>query len=165
MAHGYSVVISNSRDPETLAALVNELGPKARAVTPVEAAQDGEIVVLTIPLKNIRSVPVEPLAGKVVIDTNNYYPQRRSILRTVKVHRQWPTSSSTSSVSRAAKRAPRLAEAAAYAFLDCGIFDNGFALAISQISSRAPTWFAGVTRSRVKGNAGARAFPRARISE
>src|SRR5664280_1358580 len=38
--------------------------------------QDGEIVVVTIPLKNISSVPVEPLAGKVVIDTNNYYPQR-----------------------------------------------------------------------------------------
>ena len=76
VAHGYSVVISNSRDPETLTALVNELGPKARAATPVGAAQGGEIVVVTIPLKNIRSVPVEPLAGKVVIDTNNYYPQR-----------------------------------------------------------------------------------------
>jgi predicted dinucleotide-binding enzyme len=76
VAHGYSVVISNSRDPETLAALVNDLGPRARAATPVEAAQDGEIVVVTIPLKNVRSVPVEPLAGKVVIDTNNYYPQR-----------------------------------------------------------------------------------------
>ena len=76
VAHGYSVVISNSRDPETLAALVKELGPRARAATPVEAAQDGEIVVVTIPLKNISGVPVEPLAGKVVIDTNNYYPQR-----------------------------------------------------------------------------------------
>ena len=76
VAHGYSVVISNSRDPETLAALVKELGPRARAMTPVEAAQDGEIVIVTIPLKNISSVPVEPLAGKVVIDTNNYYPQR-----------------------------------------------------------------------------------------
>ena len=76
VAHGYSVVISNSRDPETLAALVKELGPRARAATPIEAAQDGEIVVVTIPLKNISSVPVEPLAGKVVIDTNNYYPQR-----------------------------------------------------------------------------------------
>jgi predicted dinucleotide-binding enzyme len=34
------------------------------------------MVVVTIPLKNIRSVPIAPLAGKVVIDTNNYYPQR-----------------------------------------------------------------------------------------
>src|SRR5665647_3046694 len=76
VAHGYSVVISNSRDPGTLTALVNELGPRARAATPVEAAKKGDIVVVTIPLKNIRSVPMEPLAGKVVIDTNNYYPQR-----------------------------------------------------------------------------------------
>jgi predicted dinucleotide-binding enzyme len=74
--HGYSVVISNSRGPETLADLVAELGPKARAATPTEAATAGDIVVVTVPLKNYRSVPVEPLAGKVVIDTNNYYPQR-----------------------------------------------------------------------------------------
>jgi predicted dinucleotide-binding enzyme len=69
-------VISNSRGPETLSALVAELGPKARAATTVEAAKAGDIVVVTIPLKNYRSVPVEPLAGKIVIDTNNYYPQR-----------------------------------------------------------------------------------------
>jgi len=75
-AHGYDVVISNSRGPETLAALVAELGPHARAATVVEAAKAGDIVVVTVPLKNYRSVPVEPLAGKVVIDTNNYYPQR-----------------------------------------------------------------------------------------
>src|SRR3954470_21017203 len=76
IAQGHQVVISNSRGPETLADLVKELGPKARAATPVEAAQTGDIVVVSIPLRNIRSVPVEPLAGKVVIDTNNYYPQR-----------------------------------------------------------------------------------------
>jgi 8-hydroxy-5-deazaflavin:NADPH oxidoreductase len=74
--HGYSVVISNSRGPETLAALVAELGPKARAATALNAAQAGDIVVVTVPLKNYRQVPVEPLAGKIVIDTNNYYPQR-----------------------------------------------------------------------------------------
>jgi predicted dinucleotide-binding enzyme len=76
VAHGDDVVISNSRGPETLADLVRELGPRARAATPLEAAQAGDIVVVTIPLKNIASVPVEPLAGKIVIDTNNYYPQR-----------------------------------------------------------------------------------------
>ena len=74
--NGYDVVISNSRGPETLSDLVAELGPKARAATPEDAAKAGDIVVVTIPLKNYRSVPVEPLAGKVVIDTNNYYPQR-----------------------------------------------------------------------------------------
>ena len=76
VAHGYHVVISNSRGPETVAALVAELGPNARAGTAVEAAKAGDIVVVTVPLKNYRQVPVEPLAGKVVIDTNNYYPQR-----------------------------------------------------------------------------------------
>src|ERR1044072_4685291 len=73
---GYNVVISNSRGPETLADLVAELGPNARAATALDAANAGDIVVVTVPLKNYRAVPVEPLAGKIVIDTNNYYPQR-----------------------------------------------------------------------------------------
>ena len=76
VANGYDVVLSNSRGPETLAPLVAELGPRARAATPAEAAQAGDIVVVTIPLKDYATVPVAPLAGKVVIDTNNYYPQR-----------------------------------------------------------------------------------------
>jgi hypothetical protein len=76
VASGYDVVLSNSRGPDTLASLVAELGPKARAATVLEAAQAGDIVVVTIPLKNIKSVPVEPLVGKIVIDTNNYYPLR-----------------------------------------------------------------------------------------
>ena len=76
IAHGYNVVISNSRGPETLAGLVAELGPKARAATAVEAASAGDIVVVTVPLKSYRSIPIEPLKNKVVIDTNNYYPQR-----------------------------------------------------------------------------------------
>jgi predicted dinucleotide-binding enzyme len=74
--NGHDVVISNSRGPETLAGLVEELGPRARAGTAVDAAKAGDIVVVTIPLKNVRRVPVEPLAGKIVVDTNNYYPQR-----------------------------------------------------------------------------------------
>ena len=73
---GYEVVISNSRGPDTLSALVAELGPRARAATPADAAKAGDIVVVTIPLKNYRSVPVAPLVGKIVIDTNNYYPER-----------------------------------------------------------------------------------------
>jgi 8-hydroxy-5-deazaflavin:NADPH oxidoreductase len=76
VANGYDVVISNSRGPETLSALVKELGAKARAGTALEAAKAGQIVVVTIPLKNYRQVPIEPLAAKVVIDTNNYYPER-----------------------------------------------------------------------------------------
>ena len=73
---GYDVVISNSRGPETLADLVSELGPRARAATAEEAAQAGDLVVVTVPMKAVPQVPVEPLAGKTVIDTNNYYPQR-----------------------------------------------------------------------------------------
>ncbi len=76
VAAGYDVVLSNSRGPQSLSALIAELGPKARAATPLEAATAGDIVVVSVPLKNYRDVPVEPLAGKVVIDTNNYYPQR-----------------------------------------------------------------------------------------
>ena len=57
-------------------AFATELGPRARAATPVEAAKAGDIVVVTIPLKHIDQVPVAPLEGKIVIDTNNYYPQR-----------------------------------------------------------------------------------------
>ncbi|SER47561.1 hypothetical protein SAMN05443377_10140 [Propionibacterium cyclohexanicum] len=73
---GYEVVLSNRRGPETLTALIAELGDSARAATPEQAAQDGDLVVVTIPLKAIDTVPVEPLVGKIVIDTNNYYPQR-----------------------------------------------------------------------------------------
>lgn len=76
VGQGYDVVLSNSRGPETLQGLVDELGPHARAATPAEAAAAADLAVVTIPLKAIGSVPVEPLAGKIVIDTNNYYPQR-----------------------------------------------------------------------------------------
>jgi predicted dinucleotide-binding enzyme len=75
-ANGYNVVISNSRGPETLAELVSELGPRARADTVEEAASAGDLVVIAIPLKAIGDVPREPLGGKTVIDTNNYYPPR-----------------------------------------------------------------------------------------
>ncbi len=74
--HGHQVVIANSRGPETLTELVAELGDQARAATRDEAAVAGEIVVVTTPLAAIETIPVEPLVGKVVIDTNNYYPQR-----------------------------------------------------------------------------------------
>jgi predicted dinucleotide-binding enzyme len=76
LKNGYEVVLSNSRGPETLTALVAELGPKARAGTIDEAASAGDLVVVTVPLKAYRTAPVAPLAGKIVIDTGNYYPQR-----------------------------------------------------------------------------------------
>ena len=76
ISRGYDVVISNSRGPATLTELVAELGPKAVAATPAEAGAAGDFVVVSVPLKNFRDVPVKPLDGKIVIDTNNYYPER-----------------------------------------------------------------------------------------
>jgi predicted dinucleotide-binding enzyme len=76
IANGYDVVLSNSRGPETLSDLIGELGPKARAATATDAAAAGDIVVVTVPFKNYADIPVEPLAGKIVIDTNNYYFER-----------------------------------------------------------------------------------------
>lgn len=76
VARGYDVVLSNSRGPETLQGLIDELGEHARAATPAEAAAAGDIVVVTTPLAAEATLPVEELAGKIVIDTNNYYPQR-----------------------------------------------------------------------------------------
>jgi predicted dinucleotide-binding enzyme len=81
VASGHDVVVSNSRGPETLSSLVAELGPRARAATPSDAARAGDLVVVSVPLRSYRSVPVEPLAGKIVIDTNNYYPQRDGHIR------------------------------------------------------------------------------------
>jgi predicted dinucleotide-binding enzyme len=76
VAHGYDVVMSNSRGPETLTDLVADLGAHARAGTALEAAEAGDWVVVTTPLAAIETLPVEALAGKVVVDTNNYYFER-----------------------------------------------------------------------------------------
>ncbi len=73
---GLEVVLSNSRGPETLADLVDELGPQARAATAQEAAEAGDAVVVTVPLKAVPDLPTEALAGKLVLDTVNYYPDR-----------------------------------------------------------------------------------------
>ena len=69
---GYKVVIANSRGPETLTALVGELGPSARAATAAEAAKAGDFAVIAVPLKLTNNMPVDELAGKIVLDTNNY---------------------------------------------------------------------------------------------
>ena len=76
VAAGHDVVLSNSRGPETLVDLVTELGDRARAATTRQAAAAADLAVVTIPLRAYREVPTEPLAGKVVIDTINYYPER-----------------------------------------------------------------------------------------
>jgi len=76
VANGYDVVIANSRGPETLAGLVAELGDRATAATAADAAAAGDVVVVTVPLGKIDQLPVGQLAGKIVLDTNNYYFER-----------------------------------------------------------------------------------------
>lgn len=79
---GHDVVLANSRGPESLTDLVSGLQDRAstqgtiRAGTAEEAAAAGDLVVVTVPLKAIGSLPAGPLAGKVVLDTCNYYPER-----------------------------------------------------------------------------------------
>src|SRR5438045_2540926 len=78
-ALGHKVFVANSRAPETLAALAP--GPGATPVTVTEAARRGEVVIVTIPEKNIPDLPPDLFAGVpenvVVVDTGNYYPQQR----------------------------------------------------------------------------------------
>jgi predicted dinucleotide-binding enzyme len=76
IARGYDVVIANNRGPETIAGLVEELGPRATAATPAEAGEAGDFAIIAIPLTGTEAVPVEPLAGKVVLTTCNYFLKR-----------------------------------------------------------------------------------------
>jgi 8-hydroxy-5-deazaflavin:NADPH oxidoreductase len=78
-ALGHEVSIANSRGPDTLAALAKETG--AKAVTVEQAARAGELVIVTIPMKNIPKLPAGLFTklpeNVVVVDTGNYYPQQR----------------------------------------------------------------------------------------
>lgn len=92
---GYKVIVANSRGPETLRQLIQSLGPSARAATAAEAADAGDFVVIAVPLKLVNDMPVRELAGKIVLDTNNYmswrdgnYPMIDSGERTVYELRQ-----------------------------------------------------------------------------
>jgi 8-hydroxy-5-deazaflavin:NADPH oxidoreductase len=76
IAHGYDVVLSSSQGPESLAGLVRSLGPHASAGTPAQAAAAADFAIVATPVTAIDQVPVEPLEGKVVIATINYFPQR-----------------------------------------------------------------------------------------
>jgi hypothetical protein len=76
VAAGHRVVLSNSRGPETLQELAAELGPLATAATAGQAAEAGDLVVVSVPVKAFAEIPAKPLAGKPVLDTGNYYPQR-----------------------------------------------------------------------------------------
>nr|WP_269777469.1 NAD(P)-binding domain-containing protein [Mycetocola zhujimingii] len=72
----FTVMIANSRGPESLTNLIDELGPNARAGTVEDAATFGDLVVLAVPLSSYSSLPVDSLAGRTILSTGNYYPYR-----------------------------------------------------------------------------------------
>ena len=76
---GHDVSIANSRGPASLAGLAKETG--AKPVTAEQAARAGEVVIVTIPMKNVPRLPAGLFNGVpddvVVVDTGNYYPQQR----------------------------------------------------------------------------------------
>ncbi|OHU64973.1 NADP oxidoreductase [Mycobacteroides chelonae] len=76
IAAGHNIQLSNRRGPDSLAELVKDLGPRARAAAIDEVAAAADLVVVTIPLKEYKTVPQEPLRAKIVIDTMNHYPDR-----------------------------------------------------------------------------------------
>jgi predicted dinucleotide-binding enzyme len=73
-AAGHRVTVANSRGPETLTDLTGETG--ATAGTATEAVAAGDVVVVAVPLRAVPELPAAPFDGKIVIDANNYYPQR-----------------------------------------------------------------------------------------
>lgn len=71
---GHQVMIANSRGPDTLRELMNEL--RCQAGTVAEAAAFGDVVILAIPFRAIEQLEPADFAGKIVLDANNYYPDR-----------------------------------------------------------------------------------------
>ncbi|MET7647782.1 NAD(P)-binding domain-containing protein [Streptomyces sp. NPDC005426] len=77
---GIDVVLNNSRGPQTLRGLTDRLGPRARAATSAEAAAAGDWTVVAVPFSAVPHLPADALAGKIVIDANNYYRQRDGVI-------------------------------------------------------------------------------------
>ena len=77
---GHQVAISNSRGPETLDALVAQIGDNAEASTIENARDFGDVVFISIPLGKYTSLPTNGWENKVVIDSNNYYPERDGLI-------------------------------------------------------------------------------------
>jgi predicted dinucleotide-binding enzyme len=76
---GHEIAIANSRGAETLKDLVAGLGDQAQAVSVEEAAKFGEIVFISIPFGKYKTLPPDVFDGKIVVDSNNYYPDRDGI--------------------------------------------------------------------------------------
>jgi predicted dinucleotide-binding enzyme len=76
VAAGYEVLIANSRGPESLTELIDELGALAQAGDARAAAEFGELLVLAVPLGAYPRLPSDALFGKTILSTGNYYPGR-----------------------------------------------------------------------------------------
>ncbi|EOC0477776.1 NAD(P)-binding domain-containing protein [Cronobacter turicensis] len=77
---GLNVIISNSRGPDSLRELTDELGPLSRATTTSELAAQADLIIAAIPLAAYKKLDADELAGKIVVDTMNYYPERDGIM-------------------------------------------------------------------------------------
>ena len=73
---GHLVAISNSRGGDSLNELVTELGDNAESASVNEAINFGDVVFISIPLGKYKELPTNGFEGKIVIDSNNYYPDR-----------------------------------------------------------------------------------------
>jgi len=73
---GHTVVLSNSRGPETLREQIQSLGSNATAKTSTKAAEMCDIVMEAIPFGRVTGLPAEALAGKILVTASNYYPDR-----------------------------------------------------------------------------------------
>lgn len=83
VAAGLNVTICNTRGPESLAGLVNELGPLSHAAALDEVIKSTDLLVLAVPFAAYPSLPADKLAGKILIDTLNYYPERDGVMQEV----------------------------------------------------------------------------------
>jgi predicted dinucleotide-binding enzyme len=88
---GHDVAVANSRGPDTLHNLENDLGKHAHAMSAREAADYGDMVVLAVPFGHYRELPADALAGKTIIDVENYLPDRDGHITAL--DENWTTSS------------------------------------------------------------------------
>lgn len=85
-ALGHEVTLSNSRGPQTLTETAAEVGASAGTVE--EAIAEADVVVLAVPLKVVPALPLDKLAGSIIIDADNYYPRRDGVIDDIEQKRK-----------------------------------------------------------------------------